>query len=134
SRSGNRLDQARYEVSVALRRCTCAAAPDAAALTRKLPSVRTAYDLAQLSASADQARACSSGDAQRRDLDALDAKIQALRQAKAYCGSAAADLRRLARPKASRCYEAQLRRSAAGLASACGAGAVDDATVYDFET
>lgn len=128
----DRLAQARYEVSVALRRCTCESAPTAAALTQRLASSRTVYDLAQLLASTEQARACAT-DAQRKDLDALDGKIQQVKDAKAYCRSAAAEVSRLAQAKTGTCYEVQLRRRAAGLSTACGSDAAPDATVHAIE-
>jgi hypothetical protein len=132
-RSGDRLEQARYEVSVALRRCTCESAPTAAALTQRLASSRTAFDLAQLLSSAEQARACTSTDAQRKELEVLDGKIQQVKGAKAYCRSAAADVGRLAQLKTGTCYEVQLRRRAAGLSAACGSDTVPDATAHALE-
>jgi hypothetical protein len=125
---GDRLHQVRYEVSVALRRCACEGAPTAAALTQRLSSSRTVYELAQVQSATEQARACASTDAQHKELTALDGKLQQVRQARTYCSSAAADIRRLVQAKASTCYEVRLRRSAVGLATTCGGETVPDTT------
>ncbi|TMQ13363.1 MAG: hypothetical protein E6J90_28810 [Deltaproteobacteria bacterium] len=109
---GDRLHQVRYEVSVELRRCACEGAPTAAALTQRLSSIRTVYELAQLQSGTEQARACASTDAQR---------------------SAAADISRHVQAKASSCYEVRLRRSAVGLATACGSGTVPDTTTQALD-
>jgi hypothetical protein len=123
---GDRLEHARYGVAIALRRCSCTSVSDADALSRKTSRARTVYDLANLSASLEQAQACSSTDEQRSNLKVIDNKIQQLKQAQAYCGTAAADIDRFAQEKASTCYQARLRRAAAGYAAACGNGVVSE--------
>ena len=130
---GDRLHQVRYEVSVELRRCACEGAPTAAALTQRLSSIRTVYELAQLQSGTEQARACASTDAQRKELEVLDGKLQQVKQARAYCSSAAADISRHVQAKASSCYEVRLRRSAVGLATACGSGTVPDTTTQALD-
>ena len=119
---GAHLEQSRRNVSVALGRCACINAPDAAVLTRRLPGVKSAYALARLVSEVEQARSCASTDDQRAQLAQLSGELEQLKGRKAQCAAAGTEVAPKAPPTGS-CYELRLRRAAIGYWIDCEGGA-----------
>lgn len=131
---GDRFDQARFQVSVGLRRCVCANTPDSTALEQQLGKAHTPYAFAQVVASIELARSCSTSDATRPQLQKLEAGIQQARDNRSYCSGPALDINRYAQSKPGGCYEARMRRAAAGYALACaGSDASSDPRIKALE-
>ena len=120
----DRLGLARWEVTVALRRCSCANVLDAADLARRLAATHSALGFAQLTSAVGQAKACVGEDArdQRRLLDKLDAEIEQLKNSKSYCSSPGMDVDRVSRAPAGTCHDARLRRTALEYWVSCSNG------------
>jgi hypothetical protein len=127
------LGDARWQLGVALGRCTCDGALDASALVGRLSHVENAYALAQLVPAAAQSRACAGAGASRATaLAKVEADLHKLQADKAYCRAAGIDLG-LDQGPAPTCHEARLRRSALGYWLACpdSAGAAPLVKVLD---
>lgn len=117
------LDDARWQLRVALGRCTCDGTQEPPALAAKLAGVRSAYALATLVPTVAQSRACGAPGAPRAAaLAKVEADLQTLEASKTYCDAPGIDLRP-DQDAAPTCHEARLRRSALGYWLSCAAGA-----------
>ena len=117
------LDDARWQVGVALGRCTCEGTLEPSVLAAQLSGARSAYALAKLVPAVAQSRACGGPSKSRAaTLAKVETDLQKFQAGKAYCQAPGIDLQPDQAP-ASSCHEARLRRSALGYWLTCPAGA-----------
>lgn len=123
-----RLETARWEASVALRRCTCAEVPAATELSRRAASLASPFDLAIVELMVDHAEQCASETSatERRALAEVRARVRQSRAARAYCRGPSIDWRAVANATVQTCDDARLQTAALSHWNACPAASTDD--------